>query len=352
MEPILKIRNITKKFSNQSGEALKDISLDVFKGEMLALIGESGSGKTTLLRLIAGLESPTRGTIELNGRQVVGDNTFIPPEKRKIGMVFQEYALFPHMNVEQNINYGLHQMDKASARKRLFEVLEWVNMADLANRYSHELSGGQQQRAALARALAPSPSILLLDEPFSHLDGVLKDQMREELHTILKNSGTTALFVTHDTMDALSVSDRIALLQEGVLQQVGKPRDLYEKPTNLYTAGFLGKINHIRGYCTKTGILTDFGTFPVKRNFLEGEEVLITIRPEHIQLADKDRSELKGVLYHSSYQGDHLLVHLRPSVSKSRHSIILKLPASNKVKIGDVVGFKVNPDFTNVFPGK
>ena len=350
MEPILKIKNITKRFSNDLGEALKDINLDVLKGEMLALIGESGSGKTTLLRLIAGLESPTRGTIELNGRMVVGDNIFIPPEKRKIGMVFQEYAIFPHMTVEQNINYGLHSMDKPAARKRLFEVLEWVNMAELANRYSHELSGGQQQRAALARALAPNPSIILLDEPFSHLDGVLKDQMREELRSILKNSGTTALFVTHDTMDALSVSDRIALLQEGRLQQIGTPRDLYDKPTNLYTAGFLGKINRIHGYSTTEGILTDFGTFPLNEKIAEGKEVLITIRPEHIQLGSTASSPLKGVLFHSSYQGDHLLVHLRPSVSKSPHRIILKLPASHRVNLGDVVGFKIDVHFANIFP--
>ena len=350
MEPILEIKNITKRFSSSDGEALKDINLDVEKGEMLALIGESGSGKTTLLRLIAGLESPSSGSIYLNKKMVVGPHTFVPPEKRQIGMVFQEYALFPHMTVEKNISYGLHKMDSKAGRKRLFEVLEWVNMADLANRYAHELSGGQQQRAALARALAPNPSIILLDEPFSHLDGVLKDQMREELRTILKKSGTTAVFVTHDTMDALSVSDRIALLQKGELQQIGQPRDLYENPSNLYTAGFLGKINLIRGYCSGDGILTDFGTFPLRKTEMDGDEVIVTIRPEHVKLGICPDSDLKGVLFHASYQGDHQLVHLRPSVSKSQLRIILKMPSTYKFNMGEVVGFRIDPRQTSVFP--
>ncbi|TVR84497.1 MAG: ABC transporter ATP-binding protein [Saprospirales bacterium] len=350
MEAILEIKHLTKTFSRADGEALKDISLEVERGEMLGLIGESGSGKTTLLRLIAGLESPTSGSIYLNGKKIVGQHTFVPPEKREIGMVFQEYALFPHMTIEKNISYGLHKMDPAKARKRLFEVLEWVNMAELASRYSHELSGGQQQRAALARALAPNPSIILLDEPFSHLDGVLKDQMREELRTILKTSGTTALFVTHDTMDALSVSDRIALLQKGMLQQVGEPRELYEKPNNLYTANFLGKVNLIRGYCSSNGILTDFGTFPPSSKFEDGEEVILSVRPEHVRLGICPDSDLKGVLFHSSYQGDHQLVHLRPSVKNSRMRIILKMPSTYMVNIGEVVGFRVEASSINLFP--
>lgn len=350
MEKILEIRGLTKRFSNNDGEALKEVDLDVYRGEMLALIGESGSGKTTLLRLIAGLESPTSGTVKLNGKVIVGKHIFVPPEKREIGMVFQEYALFPHMTVEQNVSYGLHKMDKAKARQRLFEVLEWVNLANLSNRYSHELSGGQQQRAALARALAPNPTIILLDEPFSHLDGVLKDQMREELRTILKNSGTTALFVTHDTMDALSVSDRIALLKQGQLQQIGKPRELYEQPTNIYTAGFLGKINLIKGYCSKNGILTDFGTFPFGPGIKEGEEVLLSIRPEHINLQNSHDAELKGVLFHTSFQGDHQIVHLRPSVRDSKLRIILKLPATYEINLGEVVGFNIDPSQIGVFP--
>ncbi len=350
MKPILEIDNVTKRFRSSGGEALKNITLDVEEGELLALIGESGSGKTTLLRLIAGLESPSSGSIRLRGEMIVGPHTFVPPEKRKIGMVFQEYALFPHMTVEKNISYGLHKMEAAAGRKRMLEVLKWVSMSDLANRYAHELSGGQQQRAALARALAPNPGIILLDEPFSHLDGVLKDQMREELRTILKKSGTTAVFVTHDTMDALSVSDRIALLQDGELQQIGKPRDLYEKPSNLYTAGFLGKINLVRGYCTPEGILTDFGNFPVKNQGMEGQEVILTIRPEHVKPGVCPTTDLKGVLFHTSYQGDHQLVHLRPSVRSSPSRIIIKTPSTFDFANGEVVKFRVDTNFINIFP--
>lgn len=349
METILELRRITKKFASSGSEALRDIDLDVYSGEMLGLIGESGSGKTTLLRLIAGLESPTRGTIKLKDRLIVGDNTFVPPEKREIGMVFQEYALFPHMTVEQNVIYGLHKMEKAAARKRMFEVLEWVNLAELSNRYAHELSGGQQQRAALARALAPSPSIILLDEPFSNLDGVLKDQMREELHTILKTSGTTAIFVTHDTLDALSVADRLALLKDGRLQQTGNPKELYERPGNLYTASFLGKINQVRGRCTHSGIVSDFGTFPVCQGLREGKEVLIAIRPENISLQSRICTDLKGEIIHTSFQGDHLLVHLKPLVGESQNRIIFKMPSAYRINIGEVVGFKIETENLIVF---
>ena len=349
MDPILELRKITKKFASSGSEALKNIDLDVYKGEMLALIGESGSGKTTLLRLIAGLESPTKGTIKLKHRLIVGDNIFVPPEKREIGMVFQEYALFPHMTVEQNVSYGLHKLDKPAARKRMFEVLEWVNMADLANRYAHELSGGQQQRAALARALAPSPSIILLDEPFSNLDGVLKDQMREELHTILKASDTTAVFVTHDTLDALSVADRLALLKDGQLQQTGNPKDLYENPGNLYTAAFLGKINQVKGRCTHSGIVSDFGTFPICKGLKEGKEVLIAIRPENISLQSRICTDLKGEVIHTSYQGDHMLVHLKPLIGNNQHRIIFKMPSAYKIKLGEVVGFKIETENLIVF---
>ncbi len=349
METILELRGITKKFASSGSEALRDIDLDVYSGEMLGLIGESGSGKTTLLRLIAGLESPTKGVIKLKDRIIVGDNTFVPPEKREIGMVFQEYALFPHMTVEQNVSYGLHKMDKISARKRMFEVLEWVSMADLSSRYAHELSGGQQQRAALARALAPSPSIILLDEPFSNLDGLLKDQMREELQTILKASGTTAIFVTHDTLDALSVADRLALLKDGQLQQIGNPKELYEKPGNLYTATFLGKINQIKGRCTHSGIVSDFGTFPVCRGLKEGKEVLIAIRPENISLQSRICTDLKGEVIHTSFLGDHLLVHLKPLVGDHQHRLIFKMPSAYRIKLGEVVGFKIETENLIIF---
>ena len=241
-DTVLNIASLSKKF--ESTLALNQLDMQVTPGEVVALLGESGSGKTTLLRLIAGFEEPTQGEIVLNGQKVASPKAFIPPEKRNLGMVFQEYALFPHKTVEENIVYGLKsKLAKKEQQSRIRQMLSLVGLKGLEKRYPHELSGGQQQRVAIARALAPRPSILLLDEPFSNLDETLKAQVRKDLKRLLKRLDATAIFVTHDTKDALATADRIFMLKDGALQQEGTPQELYQQPANAYVASYFGPVN-------------------------------------------------------------------------------------------------------------
>ncbi|OCA85836.1 ABC transporter [Bacillus sp. FJAT-27225] len=211
----VEIRNLEYKYKNAKEAVIKDFSLDIEKGEIVSILGESGSGKSTILRLIAGLETPGNGTIVLGGETVCDDHDIVPPEKRGIGFVFQDYALFPHMTVEKNILFGLKKKTRKEKRERLEEMLELVNLTGYAKRYPHELSGGQQQRVALARALAPKPSLLILDEPFSNLDAGLQEKIRGELREIIKQTGITSIFVTHDKEDAQAMADRIVYIENG-----------------------------------------------------------------------------------------------------------------------------------------
>ncbi|PID02221.1 ABC transporter [Sporosarcina sp. P2] len=203
------IQNLSFRYSKKQQPVIDRFSFTIKKGEIVGIVGASGSGKSTLLRLLAGLEDPTAGSIELDGRLIVGDNTYIEAEKRGVGMVFQNYALFPHLTVSENICFGLHKMKRPEKKKRLDEMLELVQLQEFAKRYPHELSGGQQQRVALARALAPSPSILLMDEPFSNLDTNLKSLIRMEVRDILQKANITCLFVSHDQADVDAICDRI-----------------------------------------------------------------------------------------------------------------------------------------------
>ncbi len=209
---ILEIKKLNFKYDNSEELILKDFSLDIEKGNIVSILGQSGSGKSTLLRLVAGLESPSSGSIILDDNIIVDDKKFISPEKRGIGMLFQDYALFPHLNVYENIEFGLHKLKKEDRKERINEVLKLVGLCDYKKRYPYELSGGQQQRVALARALAPKPLILLMDEPFSNLDADLKTKIRSELKEILKAEKMTCIFVTHDKLDADEISDRIVTM--------------------------------------------------------------------------------------------------------------------------------------------
>ncbi|MEB1805768.1 MAG: ABC transporter ATP-binding protein [Bacillaceae bacterium] len=219
----VEISKMQYKYRNARELTIKDFSLDIEQGEIISILGESGSGKSTILRLIAGLETPLSGSLSINGKKIVDDITFISPEKRGVGMVFQDYALFPHMTVEKNIKYGLRKMTRRQKQERLEEMLSLVNMSEYKKRYPYELSGGQQQRVALARALAPSPSLLIFDEPFSNLDANLQIKIRDELREILKKTGITSIFVTHDQEDARALADRIVYIENGVVNRVGTP---------------------------------------------------------------------------------------------------------------------------------
>jgi len=220
------IRALNFKYRNSKVETLTNISFNMKKGEIFSILGDSGGGKSTILRLIAGLEEPSSGSIVIDKRIIFDDNTFILPEKRGIGMVFQDYALFPHMTVSENIKFGLTNLNKTKKEERAKEMLELVNLQEFSKRYPHELSGGQQQRVAIARALAPKPSVLLLDEPFSNLDTNLKRKIREELKAIINKTGITSIFVTHDREDVKSIADKVVVLKEGIAVKIVESGDI------------------------------------------------------------------------------------------------------------------------------
>lgn len=301
---VLSLEGVTKRFPRSPHAALEDLSLQVGESEILSVTGESGSGKTTLLRLIAGLEVPDTGTITVGGRIVCAPGAApFPPEKRGVGMVFQNYALFPHLTVRDNVLYGLPRAKSRAQREEILAgVLSLTGLPGLEKRYPHELSGGQQQRVALARALAPHPPVILLDEPFSNLDASLRQQLREDVGRILRAAGTTALLVTHDTRDALAVSDRIAVLRNGRLQQVGTPQEIYASPANEATATLFGSMNFLPA--------GTFGRSP--------ESGPVWIRPEHLEIIAGEAdggipipASLTGSVSHSHFYGDRQEVSLR-----------------------------------------
>ncbi|AFL84041.1 ABC-type spermidine/putrescine transport system, ATPase component [Belliella baltica DSM 15883] len=305
--PILSLQHINKKYGQSKDFAVNDVSFDVTEGEILALVGESGSGKTTLLRLIAGLEHPDQGSISLSGRVIVEGSESVPSHERKVGMVFQDYALFPHLTILENVTFGI-QKSKGNPEKIAKETLQLVGLTEDYNKYPHQLSGGQQQRVALARAIAPNPRILLMDEPFSNLDAMLKDQVREEIRQIIKKTGITAIFVTHDTKDALSTADRVAILHKGFLQQLDIPKVLYENPVNPYVANFFGKRNEILATPSEEGFYTSFGFINDPEAKKYKTKVKLLFRPEHGEVVQRKGQQISGTIVKVSYFGSHQLV--------------------------------------------
>ena len=262
-------------------QAVDHAQLCVERGEFVALLGPSGCGKTTMLRLIAGFEEPEAGTVEVAGRPVAGNGAWVPPERRKVGMVFQDYALFPHLTVAENIGFGLARKERGA---RVPAVLALVDLCGLGERYPHELSGGQQQRVALARALAPGPELVLLDEPWSNIDPHLRTTMRDELARILRAIHVTVVLVTHDREEAFSLADRIALMREGTVVQEGTPEEVYLAPATRWAAEFVGAGNFLPGRIDGDLVETLLGRFPVAN--LNGARVVdALIRPELLELA-------------------------------------------------------------------
>lgn len=244
-EPILRLNAVTRQFSPNLPPAVSAVSLVLYPGDLLSLLGPSGCGKTTLLRLIAGFEQPQSGTIEIGQHCVAGPQDWIPPEKRGVGMVFQDYALFPHLTIGQNIAFGLTGKPKLAIQQRVQETIALVGLDGLDDRYPHQLSGGQQQRVALARALAPHPFLVLLDEPLSNLDVQVRLRLRQEIRDILKAAGTSAVFVTHDQEEALSISDVVAVMRQGSLEQSDTPEILYREPASRFVAEFVTQANFL-----------------------------------------------------------------------------------------------------------
>ena len=298
----VKLTNICKSFT-PGVPVLNNLNLEIKSGELFFLLGPSGCGKSTLLRILSGLTAPDSGSICFDGVEVQD----LPPEKRQAAMVFQNYALWPLMTVYENVAFGLkiRKLPAREIKKRVMEALEMVHLADYAKRRTPQLSGGQQQRVALARALAVDPPLLLLDEPLSNLDARLRDAMREEISAICSQRGFTALYVTHDRQEALSMADRMAVMKDGVIRQLGTPRELYEHPADRFTAEFLGDINFIPGEVNSGVFTAEFGKFPVSGDFTGNHTA--AIRPERIEFVPADTSGdgiFEAELISGSYMGD------------------------------------------------
>jgi iron(III) transport system ATP-binding protein len=275
--PLLQIEQLTRRYGG-SAAAVDGVSFNLAQGELLALLGPSGCGKTTTLRLIAGFERPDKGVVRLNGEEI----TLWQPERRGFGLVFQDYALFPHLNVAANVGFGLHRLPRGQVRSRVAEMLELVGLAHLGKRYPHELSGGQQQRVALARTLAPSPALVLLDEPFSNLDAAMRVQMRQEVRHLFQQTNTAAILVTHDQEEAMVMADRLAVMERGKLVQIGPADLIYRQPATAFVASFLGRANVLEGQAHGAEVDTILGALPL----LEPAEgyTQVAVRPEQIRL--------------------------------------------------------------------
>jgi iron(III) transport system ATP-binding protein len=329
---------VSKRFGTTP--AVADASLCADRGEFLALLGPSGCGKTTLLRLIAGFETPDGGIVDVAGRRVAGDGMWVPPEKRRVGMMFQDYALFPHLTVAENIGFGV---ERGRRRERVREVTACVGLEGLEQRYPHELSGGQQQRVALARALAPEPELVLLDEPWSNVDPSLRASLRDEIVALLRTLDVTIVLVTHDREEAFSIADRIALMREGTVVQEGSPEALYLSPASRWAAEFVGAGNFVPGLVRDGRVETPLGVFPVNGAAV-ARTVEVLVRPELVELlpdpagsAEVVGREFRGhdVFYRVRLDGLELLSHR---------------PSTEAVPLGSRVRVKLHDRYAAVFP--
>lgn len=321
METILNITSLFKTFNKGKLKVINAINLSIKRGEIIALVGESGSGKTTLTRIISGLEIQEEGSIELNGITVANDSVFIPPEERNIGMVFQDYALFPHLTVFENIGYGVSKNEDKI--KRIQYVLELVGLQEFKKRYPHQLSGGQQQRVALARALALKPNLLILDEPFSNLDVILKMQLRDEIHSILKQTNTTTIFVTHDMKDAIAIADKIVVLKEGEIVQYGTAKKLYKKPNNFYVASLFSPVIKLSS--------TDLSCF----NYNNYNNKQYALRLEHIIVNKITRYITPVILKQSVFLGKYYF-----NTAALENGTLIHFQSKTKLKKDVTIGFK------------
>lgn len=280
---ILDLQQVSCAYDRQN-LAIQQVTLSAKAGEIICLLGPSGCGKTTTLRAIAGFEPVIEGTITIQGKRVSGLGVHFPPEKRHIGMVFQDYALFPHMRVAENIGFGLTHMRSSERQAQITRMLSLIGLTGLERRYPHELSGGQQQRVALARALAPRPVLLLLDEPFSNLDPDMTLKMRNELHRLLRETNTTTVLVTHDHDEAFAMADRIAVFQEGRLLQFDTPETIYHLPASPFVAEFAGQADFLPGTLRQGVAMTEIGEFPRLAQYNGHTEVMVLVRPDDIRI--------------------------------------------------------------------
>ncbi len=326
-------------------QALDGVSLTVKAGEIICLLGQSGCGKTTLLRLAAGIEVPTSGTISLDSRIIAGPGQFTEPEDRGIGLVFQDYALFPHLSVLENVKFGLKALGAELATATALRALERVGLASHAEAYPHMLSGGEQQRVALARAVAPRPGVLLMDEPFSNLDRRLKDEVRDETVALLRETRATTIVVTHDPDDAMRIADRIVLMRKGRIIQAGPAQELYHKPVDLFVARFFCDFNEINAIVESGWALTPVGKFAATGH-PDGTSVKVCIRPTSIRLKAPGFC-LPGRVTGHRFMGEMDMVQV--AVSGFERPLTLRLRAETPLRAGQDVGIEIIAEEVLVF---
>ena len=342
--PLLAISGLRHAYG--SNEVIKGLSLTLNKGTIGCLLGASGCGKTTVLRCIAGFDPVQAGEISLNGQIVSRRGELLPTETRHVGMVFQDYALFPHLTVAENIAFGVRNGDRAARARRVDEVLEIVRLGGLRDKYPDELSGGQQQRIALARALAPRPDLLLLDEPFSNLDVEFRTQLSVEVREILKQQNTTAILVTHDQNEAFNLADEIGIMRDGVIEQWDTPYRLYHEPVNRYVADFVGQGVFLPGtVLPEARIRLELGVFQANTSdWLQGTEVDVLLRPDDI-LHD-DASPLQAQVLHKAFRGAQFLYTLQLPAGGRVLSLV---PSHHNHAIGEKIGIRLEIDHLVAF---
>lgn len=347
MSTAIQLTDVTKSYPGSDRRAVDDLSLSVEAGTIVTLLGPSGCGKTTTLRVIAGFERPDAGQVRLGGRTVSDGKEWVPAERRGVGMVFQEHALFPHLTVARNVGFNLKG---SGAAGRVTEMLGLVDLAGFGDRMPHQLSGGQQQRVALARALAHDPVVVLMDEPFSSLDADLRVQMRVEVRRILKEAGATAVLVSHDQRDALAISDTIVVMRDGRIEQTGSPREVYQYPLTRFVAEFVGASNVMTAFVSEDGmgVETPIGTLPFvnTRGLPAGHALLISIRPDSMEI--DDGGGLQGTVVSSVYAGSSTDVTLRVESAQGPIDLLAHAHPERFLSVGDVVPLRVLPEFVAV----
>lgn len=340
----VELQDVSKSYG-PGALAVDRVSLTLHDGEILALLGPSGCGKTTTLRLIAGFEWPDQGRIRIAGQLVAGDGHWVSPERRGVGMVFQDYPLFPHRTVRQNVAFGLHRLDKREAARRVDEILDQVDLSDYADRYPHQLSGGQQQRVAIAQALAPNPTVILLDEPFSNLDAALRHELRLQVRQILKANGASAILVTHDQKEAFTLADRIAVMQKGKIEQVGTAYELYARPRTRFVAEFLGHTAVLEGVFQEEekGVLTDLGIVPCAEALASsGEHVTVSLRPD--SLVVDPQGPFRGLIESVVHEGDRVELAVRMPCGTGSITLRTYVSPDLSVNPGDTLAFAIAAD--------
>lgn len=332
---IIELKNLSKNFGDN--QVLKGIDLNIYENEFLTLLGPSGCGKTTILRIIAGFEEPSHGQVMFNGEDIAK----VPAYKREVNTVFQKYALFPFLNVHDNVAFGLNlkKKDKKEIDEKVTKMLALVGLAGFGNRDITSLSGGQQQRVAIARALVNEPKVLLLDEPLAALDAKLRKGMQAELKKIQKEVGITFIFVTHDQEEALSMSDTIVVMNDGIIQQTGTPMDIYNEPQNRFVANFIGESNIIEGVMPKDCLVVfdDVQWECVDKGFKENENIEVVLRPEDMQVVEPQDGKVSGKIVSKIFMGVHYEYLVETNIRK------YKVHTTKNIEMGSVIGLTIDP---------